>query len=106
MHACMQAANHVPSLIFASRPPTDQQQQQQQQQPAFKNSVVAYHGTSMENMHSITNAGLLNLSNTRLMRNAAAFGEGIYLRCVRLRARAHIHSTCVACAMLWRWVGI
>ena len=42
-------------------------------------SVVAYHGSSVENWHSITQNGLKNHSGTRHERNGAAFGDGIYL---------------------------
>lgn len=40
---------------------------------------LAFHGTPMENVHSILHNGLWNMSNTRLQRHGAAFGEGIYL---------------------------
>ncbi|KAL4447186.1 hypothetical protein ABPG77_007219 [Micractinium sp. CCAP 211/92] len=40
--------------------------------------VMAFHGTSMENVWSILNNGLLNASGTRLERTGAAFGKGIY----------------------------
>eukprot|EP00249_Psilotum_nudum_P009412 c21919_g1_i1 orf=44-751(-) len=42
-------------------------------------SIIAFHGTAAENMHSIVRCGLLNLSNTNLQRNGAIFGGGIYL---------------------------
>ena len=41
--------------------------------------LLAFHGTSFENMHSILHNGLLNLSGTRLERTGSAFGQGIYL---------------------------
>eukprot|EP00887_Chlorella_sp_A99_P004433 scaffold30.g4433.t1 len=41
--------------------------------------TLAWHGTSMENVHSVLHTGLLNLSGTRLERTGAAFGKGIYL---------------------------
>ncbi|GMH39851.1 hypothetical protein BSKO_07755 [Bryopsis sp. KO-2023] len=49
--------------------------------PIFSENVltVGFHGTAAENVHSIMQNGLLNLSNTRLQRHGAAFGEGIYL---------------------------
>ncbi|KAL4443726.1 hypothetical protein ABPG75_011463 [Micractinium tetrahymenae] len=40
--------------------------------------VLAFHGTSMENVWSILHNGLLNASGTRLERTGAAFGKGIY----------------------------
>eukprot|EP01018_Ginkgo_biloba_P036000 Gb_24116 [translate_table: standard] len=46
---------------------------------ADSGSIIAFHGTSAENLHSIMRCGLLNLSNTTLQRNGAIFGEGIYL---------------------------
>lgn len=41
-------------------------------------SFMAFHGTSAENIHCILRCGLLNMSGTRLQRNGAIFGEGIY----------------------------
>eukprot|EP00803_Ostreobium_quekettii_P006398 evm.model.scf_398.1 EVM.evm.TU.scf_398.1 scf_398:7956-9053(+) len=41
--------------------------------------ALAYHGTHMENVHSILQNGLLSFSGTRLERNGAIYGEGIYL---------------------------
>lgn len=40
-------------------------------------STVAYHGSSPENFHSILNNGLKVMSETRLMKNGAAFGSGM-----------------------------
>lgn len=40
-------------------------------------SKVAYHGSSPENFHSILNTGLRVMSGSRLMKNGAAFGEGM-----------------------------
>lgn len=40
--------------------------------------LLAFHGTSMENMHSILHHGLLNASGTRLERTGYVFGKGIY----------------------------
>jgi len=42
-------------------------------------TILAFHGTSAENLHSILRCGLLNMSNTQLQRNGAMFGEGVYL---------------------------
>jgi hypothetical protein len=42
-------------------------------------SYFAFHGSSMENWHSILRRGLLNASNTKLMTTGAAYGPGIYL---------------------------
>lgn len=46
----------------------------------FTMPIVAFHGTHTENLHSILNTGLLNLSGTKLQRTGDAFGKGIYLR--------------------------
>ena len=43
-------------------------------------SLLAWHGTSFERLHSIISAGLQPASGTRLQRNGANHGEGIYLR--------------------------
>lgn len=40
--------------------------------------VLAFHGTSMDNIHSILHHGLLNASGTRLERTGYVFGKGIY----------------------------
>lgn len=42
-------------------------------------STFAFHGSSMENWHSILRRGLVNASGTRLQLNGAAYGSGIYL---------------------------
>ncbi|GIM16796.1 hypothetical protein Vretimale_19388, partial [Volvox reticuliferus] len=48
-------------------------------QAPFTSSAIAYHGTRMENLHSIIHTGLRSMSGTRLQRNGANFGPGIYL---------------------------
>ncbi|KAF5836454.1 hypothetical protein DUNSADRAFT_5901 [Dunaliella salina] len=63
-------ANQAPSAIFALDRPSSS---------TARRPVVAYHGTAMENLHSILNTGLINASGTRLQRTGAAFGDGIYL---------------------------
>lgn len=69
-------AEPKPSHVFDVVLPAD---------PAFDSeatrggSTVAYHGSSPENFHSILNNGLKVMSETRLMKNGAAFGSGIYL---------------------------
>lgn len=45
----------------------------------FSNGIVAYHGTHLENLHSILHTGLQNLSGTKLQRTGAILGSGIYL---------------------------
>ncbi|KAG6547960.1 hypothetical protein Mapa_010781 [Marchantia paleacea] len=42
-------------------------------------SIMAFHGTTTENLHSILRCGLLNMSKTPLQRNGAMYGEGVYL---------------------------
>jgi len=42
-------------------------------------SFLAFHGSPMENWHSILRNGLRNLSNTKDMLHGAAHGAGIYL---------------------------
>ena len=42
-------------------------------------STFAFHGSMIENWHSILSIGLLNASETRYQVNGAAFGKGIYL---------------------------
>jgi poly [ADP-ribose] polymerase 6/8 len=42
-------------------------------------SMYAFHGSSIENWHSIIRQGLRNASGTKLQVNGAAYGKGIYL---------------------------
>eukprot|EP01156_Anaeramoeba_ignava_P022852 Anaeramoba_ignava/c21107_g2_i2.p1 GENE.c21107_g2_i2~~c21107_g2_i2.p1 ORF type:complete len:707 (+),score=216.28 c21107_g2_i2:54-2174(+) len=42
-------------------------------------SVYAFHGSPVENWHCILRTGLKNMSNTKRMMHAAAYGAGIYL---------------------------
>ena len=42
-------------------------------------SVYAFHGSSLENWHSIVRNGLRNASGTSLQVNGAAYGSGIYM---------------------------
>lgn len=42
-------------------------------------TVIAFHGTSFENLHSIIRSGLVPASGTKLERNGKTYGEGIYL---------------------------
>ncbi|CAM9142881.1 unnamed protein product [Laminaria digitata] len=64
----------VPSHVFDVVLPSD---------PAFDAEArlggyaVAYHGSSPENFHSILNTGLRVMSGSRLMKNGAAFGNGM-----------------------------
>ena len=42
-------------------------------------SYSAFHGSGVENWHSILRRGLINASNTELMTSGAAYGSGVYL---------------------------
>ncbi|KAF0972282.1 hypothetical protein FDP41_009185 [Naegleria fowleri] len=42
-------------------------------------SYWAFHGSAVENFHSILRKGLVNASNTKLMTTGAAYGPGIYM---------------------------
>lgn len=42
-------------------------------------SVFAFHGSSIENWHSIIRNGLMNASGTDKQVNGAAYGSGIYM---------------------------
>jgi poly [ADP-ribose] polymerase 6/8 len=42
-------------------------------------STYAFHGSSIENWHSILRKGLINASGTKYQVNGAAYGSGIYL---------------------------
>jgi len=42
-------------------------------------STFAFHGSSIENWHSILRKGLVNASGSKLQVNGAAYGAGIYL---------------------------
>ena len=42
-------------------------------------SVFGYHGSSIENWHSILRNGLKNCSGTKLQVNGAAYGSGVYI---------------------------
>jgi poly [ADP-ribose] polymerase 6/8 len=42
-------------------------------------STFAFHGSSIENWHSILRKGLINASGTKFQMNGAAYGSGIYL---------------------------
>ncbi|KAL8690540.1 MAG: hypothetical protein Q9218_004038 [Villophora microphyllina] len=42
-------------------------------------SMLLFHGTSIDRLHSILRNGLQVFSNTKLMKNGAALGNGIYM---------------------------
>jgi len=61
-------------------------------------SVFAFHGSSIENWHSIIRNGLKNASGSKLQVNGAAYGSGIYMSpnlCVAM-GYSRSSSCCVA----------
>lgn len=64
-------------FILVSSPPV--------KEAAFRNakekngSTFAFHGSNIENWHSIMRKGLLNASGTKYQLHGAAYGKGIYL---------------------------
>ena len=48
-------------------------------QKAKHGSIWAYHGSRLENWHSILRNGLINASGTKLQVNGTAYGNGIYM---------------------------
>lgn len=72
--------------------PAGNSQQGQQQH------VLAFHGTCMENVHSIVHAGLQNMSGTHLQRTGSNYGGGIYLSYdLEVRSLAFLHKV----PLLW-----
>ncbi len=59
-----------PSAVFKLEQGVEQQ---------LTDPVLAFHGTSFENLYSILQNGLLNLTGTLLQRTGANYGDGIYL---------------------------
>ncbi|KAL5481314.1 hypothetical protein EMCRGX_G021450 [Ephydatia muelleri] len=49
------------------------------QEKAKFGSTFAFHGSNIENWHSIMRKGLINASGTKLQLHGAAYGSGIYL---------------------------
>ena len=70
----------APDLIFENKalPPLPAASASSEM-PLFSRSVLAWHGTSFERLHSIISTGLQPASGTRLQRNGANHGGGIYL---------------------------
>jgi hypothetical protein len=67
---------HQLFLVLASSPDEEQRFLALKQKHG---STYAFHGSPLENFHSIIHNGLKNASGTRLQLNGAAYGPGIYL---------------------------
>jgi len=63
--------------LLLSAPP--EKEERFRQLKAQHGSIFAFHGSSIENWHSILRRGLVNASGTKLQLNGAAYGAGIYL---------------------------
>ncbi|WAR09668.1 PARP8-like protein [Mya arenaria] len=64
-------------FLLISSPPAKEVIFQQAKQN--HGSTFAFHGSSIENWHSIIRQGLVNASGTKMQVNGAAYGKGIYL---------------------------
>eukprot|EP00980_Cylindrotheca_fusiformis_P004708 scaffold993_cov110-Cylindrotheca_fusiformis.AAC.18 len=65
--------------------------------------TTAYHGTKVEAIWSILNCGLLNLSGTRLCKNGAMLGNGIYVSPSLKVADFFAQSTTLPPSVFWQW---
>jgi poly [ADP-ribose] polymerase 6/8 len=63
--------------LLLSAPP--EKEERFRELKAQHGSCFAFHGSSIENWHSIMRRGLVNASGTSLQVNGAAYGAGIYL---------------------------
>ncbi|XP_049579379.1 protein mono-ADP-ribosyltransferase PARP6-like isoform X1 [Syngnathus scovelli] len=69
---------HTPhQFLLISSPPTKEARFQTARK--LYGSTFAFHGSHIENWHSILRNGLVNASNTKLQMHGAAYGKGIYL---------------------------
>ncbi|XP_061826305.1 protein mono-ADP-ribosyltransferase PARP6-like isoform X4 [Nerophis lumbriciformis] len=69
---------HTPhQFLLISSPPTKEARFQTARK--LYGSTFAFHGSHIENWHSILRNGLVNASNTKFQMHGAAFGKGIYL---------------------------
>ena len=74
------AAMAAPSHQFSVRATLDAPRQQRWDAAASEHGTrVVYHGSAVENFHSIINNGLKNYSGTERQTTGAVFGNGIYL---------------------------
>eukprot|EP01112_Ceratiomyxa_fruticulosa_P017135 TRINITY_DN5281_c0_g1_i2.p1 TRINITY_DN5281_c0_g1~~TRINITY_DN5281_c0_g1_i2.p1 ORF type:complete len:688 (+),score=126.24 TRINITY_DN5281_c0_g1_i2:194-2257(+) len=76
-------AHHIPSmhtphqfLLISSPPETEAKFQELKK---MHGTTFAFHGSPVENWHSILRVGLKNCSGTNLQLHGAAYGNGIYL---------------------------
>jgi len=76
-------SKHIKSMVtkhqylLLSAPP--EKEEQFRKQKKSHGSIFAFHGSSIENWHSILRKGLINASGTKFQVNGAAYGSGIYL---------------------------
>uniref|UniRef100_A0AAQ5X384 Poly [ADP-ribose] polymerase n=1 Tax=Amphiprion ocellaris TaxID=80972 RepID=A0AAQ5X384_AMPOC len=69
---------HTPhQFLLISSPPSKEARFQTARK--FYGSTFAFHGSHIENWHSILRNGLVNASYTKLQLHGAAYGKGIYL---------------------------
>ncbi|XP_061630832.1 protein mono-ADP-ribosyltransferase PARP6 isoform X1 [Phyllopteryx taeniolatus] len=69
---------HTPhQFLLISSPPTKEARFQAARK--LYGSTFAFHGSHVENWHSILRNGLVNASNTKFQIHGAAYGKGIYL---------------------------
>nr|XP_061812914.1 protein mono-ADP-ribosyltransferase PARP6-like [Nerophis lumbriciformis] len=69
---------HTPhQFLLISSPPTKEARFQTARE--LYGSTFAFHGSHVENWHSILRNGLVNASNTKFQMHGAAYGKGIYL---------------------------
>uniref|UniRef100_A0A8C1F855 Poly [ADP-ribose] polymerase n=1 Tax=Cyprinus carpio carpio TaxID=630221 RepID=A0A8C1F855_CYPCA len=66
-------------------------------------STFAFHGSHIENWHSVLRNGLVNASYTKLQLHGAAYGKGIYLSPISSISFGYSGTiqTCVLCVSLW-----
>ena len=77
-------------FLLVSSPPAKEQAFQKAK--AQYGSTYAFHGSSIENWHSILRKGLLNASGTRYQMHGAVYGRGIYLSPVSSVSFGYTHS--------------
>jgi hypothetical protein len=68
-----------------------------------RGTMTAYHGTNIENIWSILNFGLLNLSDTRFSKNGSMLGHGIYVSPSLRVAEFFAQSTTIHSRVFWQW---
>jgi poly [ADP-ribose] polymerase 6/8 len=73
----LQSMNTPYQYVLLSAPP--EKEDKFQNLKSQHGSVFAFHGSRVENWHSILRYGLKNASGTKLQLNGAAYGAGIYM---------------------------